>query len=175
MSRHPNQLFCALAASILTGVLVAPSAHADDASCKPVAAALLAQAGAAYRASITFNNTSGVEEIYTKTAIYRGHGGHWTTIPATPQQREAANREVGASLSVCQSLREETVDGQAATVYAAHSQTATPASSGDMQLWIAASTGIPLKVDYDVRMSGKVSHVSKHYTYDNVQPPAGAT
>ena len=160
------------AALLVSSIGVAPAA-ADDASCKPILDALLAQARTAYRASITFNGTAGGEEVYTTKAIYRGRDGHWTKIAATPEDRIAANHEVGAAMTNCHLVRADTLDGQAATVYSGHSQTVTPASTTEMQLWIGKSNGLPLQVDSDVSMFGKKSHTSKHYSYGNVQAPAG--
>jgi hypothetical protein len=173
MSHHPLAPFPVLAATILAVSLAALPAQADDASCKPVVDAMMAQAKTSYRSSITANGRSGGEEIYTTTAIYRGHGGHWVKIAATPQDRLDANRTVGASMSKCRQVRIETVDGQPATVYAAHAQTASPATTTEMQIWIGRSKGLPVKVESDVEMSGRKTHVSKHYEYGNVQAPAG--
>lgn len=162
-----------LAAALLAGVLGVAPAAADDASCKPILDALLAQARTPYRASSTFNGAAGGEEVYTTKAIYRGRGGHWTKIPATPEDRIAANHEVGAAMTNCRLLRADTVDGQTATIYSGHSQTVTPASTTEMQIWIGKANGLPLQVESDVSMFGKKSHTSKHYSYGNVQAPAG--
>jgi hypothetical protein len=90
-----------------------------------------------------------------------------------PQDRVEANRTVGASMSKCRQVRIETVDGQPATVYAAHTQTTAPAATSEMQIWIGRAKGLPVKVESDVEMSGRKTHVSKHYEYGNVQAPAG--
>ena len=173
MSRLGKGTLSPLAAALLTISLTTLPAHADDASCRPVAAALLAQAGASYRSSITVDGKDGGEEIYTTTAIYRGKGGHWAKIAATPQERIAANREVGASLSSCRRVREEAVDGKPATVYSAQSRTTSPASTADMRIWIGASDHLPLRVESTVSLSGRKTQVSKLYAYGAVKPPAG--
>ncbi|HEX4497373.1 MAG TPA: hypothetical protein VIE43_16990 [Thermoanaerobaculia bacterium] len=172
-SRNRRVTLQLLAASLFAVASVTAPVHADDASCKPVVDALMAQAKASYHSTITANGKDGGEEIYTTTAIYRGHGGHWTKIPATPQDRVEANKTVGASASHCRQVRVETVDGQLATVYTAHLQTQAPASTAEMQMWIGKASGLPLKVESDVEMSGRKTHVSKHYAYGNVQAPAG--
>lgn len=162
-----------LALTLLVGGVSPAAVRADDPSCKPVIEALVMQAKVSYRGTITARGRAAGEEIYTATAIYRGKDGRWTKIPATPQQRLDANREVGASLSGCKALREETVDGQAATVYAAHSETVSPPSNSEMLLWIGKSSRLPLKVDSETRMFGSRLHISKLYRYGEVKPPAG--
>jgi hypothetical protein len=173
MFRNRRAALQLLAASLVAVSSAMAPVHADDASCKPVIDALMAQAKASYRSSIKADGRDGGEEIYTTAAIYRGHGGHWTKIPATPQDRVEANKTVGASASHCRQVRVETVDGQPATVYSAHLQTQAPASTTEMQMWIGKTNGLPLKVESDVEMSGRKTHVSKQYAYGNVQAPAG--
>lgn len=173
MFRSSRFTLSVLAAVLFANVLATMPVHAENATCQPVTNAMMKLANTSYNDSITFDGKPGGDEIYTTTAIYRGLAGHWGKIPTTPQERIDANRAVGASLSNCHQIREEVVDGQSATVYAAQSHTASPPSSGDMQIWIGKSRGLPLKVESDVQMFGKKSHTSQRYDYTNVRAPAG--
>jgi hypothetical protein len=173
MFRNPARLTCMLAACILAGAVIAPQARADDASCKPVLGALMKQARTPYHEMATADGRS-FEKIYTTTTLYIGNGGHWMKVPATPEGLIDAMRENGQTFSSCKSLRTEMVDGQAATVYAAHSQTTTPPASNDAQIWIADASGLPVKTEADEQGGGRKGHVSTQLIYGNVQAPAGA-
>jgi hypothetical protein len=105
--------------------------------------------------------------------LYIGNNGRWTKTPATPKDVLDAQRETGSSFSDCKVMRTETIDGQRATMYAAHTQTTVPAGSGDAQIWIGAD-GLAVKTVSDTQVQGHKVHVEAHVTYDNVQPPAGA-
>jgi hypothetical protein len=162
-----------LAASVLSSAIATEPVHAaDDPSCKTVFDAFMKQNETPFHETITTNGRP-FEKIATTTAIYTGHGGHWTSIPATPQDRIEITRETGASMSNCKPLRQETVDGQSATVYAAHMQTKSPPSITDSQIWIGASSGLPLQSESDAVGGGRKMHLSNHFTYANVQAPAG--
>jgi hypothetical protein len=172
MSCHCTHFMYAFAASVLIGVIASAPAHADDASCKPVSDAMMKQARTPYHEIATVGGRS-FEKICTASTLYIGMNGHWTKTPMTPQDLIDVMRETGVSLSNCRSLRTETVDGQAATVYAAHLQTTTPASSSDSQIWIGNASGLTLKTEADTLEGGRKVHVLTHFVQGNVQPPAG--
>jgi hypothetical protein len=91
----------------------------------------------------------------------------------TPQEVLDSTRETG-SYSNCKVLRTETVDGQRATVYAAHrTSPGTSVPNQDDQIWIAAN-GLTLKTVSDSQVKGRKVHAESHVTYDNVHAPAGA-
>lgn len=162
-----------LAAGMLAANLLAPTARADDAACKPVVDAMTRTAGTPYH---EFINAGGVtfEKIYTTTALYVGRNGRWMKTAASPKALLDATRESGATFTQCKSLRTETVDGQRATVYAVHERLTATAEDDQSQIWIANATGLPLKLESESRHAGKPTHVSTHFTYANVQPPVGA-
>lgn len=172
MSRHHCLTIPLLAVVLLAGSFA--TAHADDPACKPVLDAQMRQSRTAYRETIAFDGKPTAEKIYTSTAMYLGKGGQWMTVPMTPQERVDALREQGYSLSNCKQLRFEAVDGLPATVYAAHGQTTMPVQSFDAEIWIARSSGLILKVESDQQQGGRKTHVTDHFSYDNVQPPAAA-
>ena len=156
----------------LAGGLAALPAHADDASCKPVADAMAKMAGTPYH-EVGTTNGKPFEKIYTTTMLYIGSNGHWMKTPATPKDVLDAQRETGSMYSHCKMLRTETIDGQRATIYAAHTQTTMPVGSGDAQIWIGAN-GLVLKTISDQQVAGYKAHAEVHLTYDNVRAPAGA-
>ena len=82
-------------------------------------------------------------------------------------QQEQENRKTGTA--TCRYLREESVNGETAAVYSAHSENEDVKSEG--QLWISKK-GLPLReeLDTDVGDPNKV-HRSIRYEYGNVQAP----
>ena len=162
--------FIVAAASLAT--LNAGIAHADDASCKPVADAAAKLAKTPYHEVSTVDGKP-FEKIYTTAMLsMRINNGKWMTVPMTPQEVLDATRETG-SYSNCKVLRTETVDGQRATVYAAHRVSpGTSVPSQDDQIWIAAN-GLTLKTVSDTQVKGRKVHAESHVTYDNVHAPSG--
>lgn len=152
----------------LTGGLNAAPARADDASCKPVSDAMMKEAHTPYHETAVAGGKS-FEKIYTTTMLYIGHSGQWMKMPETPQDLIDATKESGITLSHCKSLRTEMVDGQAATVYAAH--LTTPGTSSDAQIWIGNASGLTLKTESDTQTGPGKGHTSTHMRYGNVQAP----
>lgn len=159
---------------LIITVAVPSRARGDDASCKAVTEAIMKQLKTAYRQTITLDGKPAGEKIYTTTAFYyQGKdGGHWIRAQMTTQERIDAMHETGATFSNCKQLREEMVDGQSATVYAVHEQTTSPTQSFDMQIWVATASGLALKTEADLERNGRKTHVSTHFGYDHVEPPA---
>ena len=156
----------------LLGSLATVSAHADDASCKPVADSVARMARTPYHEVSTVDGKP-FEKIYTTTTLSMRMAGKWTTVPMTPKEILDAVRETG-SFSGCKMLRTEMVDGQLATVYAAHRVSpGTSYPSEDSQVWISAS-GLTLKSVSDSQAGGRKVHAESHMTFDNVQAPTGA-
>jgi len=144
-------------------------AHADDASCKTVADAAAKMARTPYHEVATVDGKP-FEKIYTTTTLSTRVGGKWMTVPLTPKEVLEAMQETG-SYSNCKVLRTEIVDGQSATVYAAHrSSPDTSFPSQDLQIWITAS-GLTLKTVSDGQAGSRKVHAESHVTYDNVQAP----
>ena len=162
-----------LATCIFAAAVVAPPASADDASCKPVSDAMMKQARTPYHETATAGGKP-FEKIYTTTTLYIGSGGHWMNVPATPQTLVDAMHDTGQPFTDCRLLRTEVLEGQATTVYAAHSRTANPAADSDAQIWIADASGLPVKTEADVQENGRKTHASTHLDYTDVRPPAGA-
>ncbi len=173
MFSHRARLSCTLSVCTMAGAAIAPQARADDASCKSVSEAMTKMAGTPYHETAITGGKS-FEKIYTTTALYLGSDGHWLKTPATPQTLLHATRESGLVFSDCKALRADSVDGQAATVYAAHYRTTAPASNSDAQIWIADASGLPVQTEADGQAEGRKVHTSTHISYSNVQIPADA-
>ncbi len=97
----------------------------------------------------------------------------WSASPLTMQevkQMELRNRRTATNQS-CHYLRDEPVNGEDASVYSAHSETAQ--GKNDNQLWISKSRGLILRQETDLDIGGgrPKTHVSVHYDYSNVQKP----
>ena len=161
-----------IALAALAGTLASLPAQADDASCKPVTDAAAKLARTPYH-EVSMVDGKPLEKIYTTTTLsMRINNGKWMTMPMTPQEVLDSMRETG-SYSNCKVLRTEAVDGQRATVYAAHRiSPGTSFPNQDDQIWIAAN-GLTLKTVSDVQVKGRRVHAESHVTYDNVHAPAG--
>jgi hypothetical protein len=143
--------------------------HADEASCKPVTDAVEKLARTPYHEVATVDGKP-FEKIYTTTTLSTRVAGKWMTVPITPQEVLETRRETG-SYSNCRLLRTEIVDGQRATVYAAHRSSAdTSYPTQDDQIWIA-SNGLTLKTVSDAEAGGHKVHAEAHMSYENVQAP----
>ena len=161
-----------IAITALAGNPAALPARADDASCKPVADAAAKMARTPYHEVSTVDGKP-FEKIYTTTTLsMRINNGKWMTVPMTSQEILDSTRETG-SYSNCKALRTETVDGQGATVYAAHrTSPGTSFPNVDAQIWIG-SNGLTLKTTEDTQAGGRKTHAESHVTYDDVHAPAG--
>jgi len=116
--------------------------------------------------------TSG-EVIYTQGQVLVRVNGKWMKSPEDPKkvlEQEAEDRKHGTA--TCQIGREESVNGQRATVYSLHSKTEVATEAA--QVWIAKGTGLPLREEIDMDVGGGGmgnSHVSIRYEYGNIEPP----
>ncbi|MEO5823968.1 MAG: hypothetical protein ABIT71_25970 [Vicinamibacteraceae bacterium] len=102
--------------------------------------------------------------------------GRWSRSPTTPRarlQEERENLRRAKSYS-CQVVRDESVDGVAATIYRTRSESSDAAVS-DVQVWIAKSAGLPLKREIDTGREGRPAtmHLAQRFEYVNVQIPPG--
>lgn len=90
------------------------------------------------------------------------------TVAATKAQ-EAENIKNAKVLS-CKRVGDDTVNGEAATVYSEHTENEDTKSDG--KIWISKSRGLILKeeIDLDSGDAGK-QHVAMRYEYGNVKAP----
>lgn len=126
--------------------------------------------------AVSINKPEMLETIHAANdALYAEHNGKWRHLAATGQkmQEQLQQNIRSAETYSCQYLRSETVNGDAAAVFAGHSETED--SKSDTQTWISASRGLPLRTELDIDLgdAGGKSHSSMRYDYNDVQPPAG--
>lgn len=113
------------------------------------------------------------ETIYVGGSAYVKISGKWSRSEWTMQRlmkQEQENRQ--QSKFTCRYLRDESINGEAAAVYATHAERAHPEVKSDGQMWISKSNGLPLRDEMDVDAGDGIKHHhSTRYEYTNVQPP----
>lgn len=113
------------------------------------------------------------EIINTGAALYIRVDGKWHGSNGTGaelQKREEENRK-NAKVTTCRIERDEAVDGVAGTLYSAHTETAY--GSSDEQLWIAKSSGLPLRetIEIDMVDQGGKSRADIRVVYGAIEAP----
>ena len=174
-----NHLLNPILAALLGSMLTMP-ALAMDPACQPVidASAKMLTTPTHITSTTTAAYTGGkprnTESIYAGNAIYVNVEGKWTRSKMTPQEMlkmEQENR--GSKKGTCRYVRDESVNGEAAALYAESSE--TEVGTTEAQTWISKSRGVPLRTEMDIDVGGSMgkSHMSMRYDYSNVHPPAG--
>jgi hypothetical protein len=113
------------------------------------------------------------EGIYINGAIYINVNGKWihskmTTADMLKQEQE----NIQNSKMTCHYVHDEAVNGEAAAIYAVHSENQDV--KADAQTWISKSKKVPLRTEEDLDTGyGDKQHISISYEYGNVQAPAG--
>ncbi len=162
---------------LLTAILCWSAPVRSQDSCQPLYDALtrLATTSSHSYASMTDpsdGKASATEFIYMQDKAYMKVGGHWADGPTTPKEfleKEMQTRK--NSHAKCQLLRSDSAEGQAATLYSLHSE--SEHAKEDAQVWISKATGLPLREEADIELSGSPGkrHVSNRYEYSNVRAP----
>jgi hypothetical protein len=152
------------------------SALAAD-SCLPVFDALTKLITTSSHSYTTSTAANGGKQRTGETIISQGKkyiraNGKWmdsrvTTKEVLEQERENEKN----SKAMCQLIRSEAVNGEAAVVYSLHRE--PEGFKEDSRIWISKSSGMPLREDQDVDMGGEIGklHNSGRFEYSNVQPP----
>jgi len=168
-----NYIYTLLALSFVMGQVT--TAHAAD-SCQPAFDALTKAATTpshSYTTNIAVNGSkSESETIIANGQKYIRVRGKWMRIPVTSQDMlEQEKEEEQHGKSICQLLRSESVNGEAATLYSIHREYEEVVE--DTQMWVSKATGLPLRAEEDVNNGG--NHVKGHYStrleYGDVKPP----
>lgn len=165
------------AITLLTG-----PALAADPSCKLVADAATKYLTIRTHIYTTENGPStggkprNVETIYLIDKTYVQINGRWRVSPVTPKMmldnlKEARAEADSNSHSTCQMVREEAVDGAAATLYSSHTENQN--MKADSQIWISKSSGLPLKMEETADTGAGKNHRVSRFEYTNVQAPTG--
>ncbi|MEO7012897.1 MAG: hypothetical protein ABI127_01210 [Dokdonella sp.] len=144
-----------------------------DSSCQPVITAMDKAALRPFHETVSVNDQH-YEKIQTTTALYIGSSGRWSLMASSPDPLSNSVSESGLRITGCALIRKEVLDGESATVYSAQQNLAASSEKSRMEIWIADSSGLPLKSESDGKHAGRESHVSTRYSFTHVQAPAGA-
>jgi hypothetical protein len=113
------------------------------------------------------------EMVFAGGARYVLYNGKWNPSPISTEEMKAQEqRNLKNTTNVsCHLVRDESVNGESATLYSMHSE--TPRSKNDDQVWISKSKGLILRQETDLYSKGgnRKTHVSARYEYSNVQVP----
>ncbi len=110
--------------------------------------------------------TSG-EVVTTKDRRYVQVNGKWSSRPYDGA-KEASDMDTPESKLTCKFVRDETVDGEAASVYGEKSDDATTT------VWISKKSGLILRMETDKDVGGAhgKDHSESRFDYVHVEPPA---
>jgi hypothetical protein len=164
-------------ACLSVSALAAAPAPDGAAACQVIEDAARKQMNTPYHEYITASDHQS-EQISVGHALYVKKDGRWQTLSQksqlTQSDADRIAREQGMKLSDCRYLRDDTVNGETAAVYAAHGQANTLGGVvTDTQYWISKSRGLPLRTESDGEFMGMKIHTSKRMDYDKVQAPDG--
>jgi hypothetical protein len=117
--------------------------------------------------------TTTMEDIFVDGVAYVPVKGKWFRMPVSSmdmKQLTEGNLKNVKNVS-CHVLRDESVNGESATVYSFHSETERGIHDG--QVWISKSKGVLLREETDAQKPGQSGkdHLSMRLDYNNVQAP----
>ena len=123
-----------------------------------------------------------IETIYTggpDGKVYVMTKGKWGLSKQSAAEQQKQYDATPKMPEICQHLRDESVNGEAASVYISRrvfseqSPDGTPGASIEATTWISKSTGLPLRRETDMSVGGPggKGHWSIRYDYVHVQPP----
>ena len=162
---------------ILPACMALAATPAPDGACQVVGDAIVKSFTVPFHFYNTGTAADGktrtTEMIYVNGAIYSQVNGKWFSFPESSGDVKGlmeANRKNLTNAS-CHVVRDETVNGETAAVYSAHSE--TERGIHDSQVWISKSKGVLLREETDAQLPGKSGkeHVSLRFDYNNVQAP----
>lgn len=124
---------------------------------------------------IGMGGTKQSEEISTGKNIYVLNRGNWidmqTSFSAMEQDKDSdPDTKKAMEESKCTALPDETMYGQAASVYLR----STPALGIETKLWISKSTHLPVRSDITHNQEAMKQVTVARYEYSGVQAPANA-
>lgn len=168
------------ALALLIGFSAAPSAHALAGSCQELLDAVGKQISTPSHSYMTMTMGGGKaklsETIQAGGAIFVMIDGKWSRSPMTAQALQNLHEEnlKRTKAATCSQLRNELVNGEAATVYSMQNDVndGNPAKT-DSLIWVSKSRGLPLRSEIDIASGTTKTHVSARYEYGNIAPPAG--
>jgi hypothetical protein len=173
--------------------LFCTSARADDAACKSLGDAMMANTKTPYHSVGTMSlDTSGgantasntsqslpTETIFTGTDIFvKLPNGQWQNVHAPLDELKARVRASADSFKDCQRLADETADGKSLAVYTGSAK--TPNVTVTTKVWVSPDRGTLMRSETDMmgvpQADGQVrhQHLTMHYDYNDIRAPAGA-
>jgi hypothetical protein len=149
----------------------AAPAYADD--CSTILNAVLAVSKTPYSATIANSGPQGAagtdQVIFTGSMMYLQSRGTWHALPMTGKEiADEAIEKSKTTKQTCQRMGDESVGGEAATIFSSYSE--TEAGKVDSRIWISKSRGLALKTE--VHLPALMMMVET-FKYGSVQPPAG--
>ncbi len=179
MSRSGRVIAGAVALGFLAAELTTPAAFAQDPSCRQVFNGIKLQANTPNHQYFTISGAQADSHAQTHEMIDTGRArfiridGQWQKSPQSPHEIMKIEEEnFKKSKTVCRALREEVIDGTAATVYVEQSQTGPISSVGT--IWIANRSGLPLReevnTDSGTGPAGQ-RHLEIRIVYSDAQTP----
>jgi hypothetical protein len=179
MSLRVRVIAGAVALGALAAAFTATDALAQDPSCRQVFNGIKLQANTPNHQYITISGAEADSHVQTNEMINTGRArfiridGQWQKSPQSPHEIMKIEEEnFKKSKTVCRALREEVIDGTAATVYVEQSQTGPISSVGT--IWIANRSGLPLReevnTDSGTGPAGQ-RHLEIRIVYSDAQTP----
>jgi hypothetical protein len=105
------------------------------------------------------------EIIYAAGSMYVKANGKWTSAGSIADVEQSEQQNQHNSKDTCRQLKEESVNGEVASVYSSHSE--TPKGPIDLQFWISKANDKLLRQD----TTGNGVVMSSRYEYRDVKPP----
>jgi hypothetical protein len=173
-----------LLAGAITALFAAASLSAQSGVCSQVLAASMKMYDAPYHmymvdSAQTDPRLNGgkptvSEAISTGGVTYLFVDGKWMKSPITAADMKKSQQDAdAANKPACTHVRDESVNGEPASVW--HSHSVTEAGTSDTDMWISKSRSLLLKSDIHMDVGGNMgkSHITSRYEYTNVRAPAG--
>jgi hypothetical protein len=114
------------------------------------------------------------EEIFSGGVVYVRSRGKWVKSPVdiVEMRKDGANK-LADSKATCTHARDESVNGEGASVWSVHSETEDGAS--DSNVWVSKSRNVVLRSEVRIDVGGALgkSHMTMNYVYANVHAPVG--
>lgn len=173
-----------LAGAAVTALFAAASVSAQSGECAQVLTASLKMYDAPYHmymvdsaqtdARLNKGKPTVSEAISTGGVTYFFVDGRWRKNPINVSDMKKSLQDAdAANKPTCTHVRDESVNGEPASVW--HSHSVTEAGTSDTDMWISKSRNLLLKSDIRMDVGGNMgkSHITSRYEYTNVRPPAG--
>lgn len=152
--------------------VLSSAARAEDCS-TTLMDAMFAMAKTSYASTIVLTMPGAPatpsEMVVSGAKMYARVNGAWVSSPYSTQDTiDSMTAASKKSKMTCQKVGSETVNGEAATLYADREESKT--NTVESRIWISDARGLPLKIESNL---GKGASTAQTIRYDGVQPPPG--